>query len=42
MLHYGLDSKKKDLLDQMYVTRIDRLANSGIKLSKDEFVKMAI
>lgn len=42
MLHYGLDSKKKDLLDHMYVTRIDRLANSGIKLSKDEFVKMAI
>lgn len=42
LLHYGLDSNKKDLLDQMYVTRIDRLVNSGIKLSKDEFISIAM
>lgn len=42
LLHYGLASNKKELLDRMYETRIDRLVNSGIKLSKDDFLKMAI
>ena len=42
LLHYGTDSKKKELLLQMYATRVDRLSNSGIKISKNEFVEMAI
>ena len=42
LLHYGLDLNKKELLNQMYVTRNERLVNSGIKLSKDEFLEIAI
>lgn len=42
LLHYGLDLNKKDLLEQMYMTRIERLVNSGIKLSKDEFISLTM
>ncbi len=42
MLHYGMDSSKQILLSKMYVNRTERLANSGIKLSKEEFISLAI
>ena len=42
LMHHGLDDCKKTLLSQIYVARIERLANSGIRLSKDEFMRMAI
>lgn len=42
LMHHGLDDCKKTLLSQIYVARIERLANSGIRLSKEEFMRMAI
>lgn len=42
LMHHGLDDCKKSLLSQIYVNRTERLANSGIRLSKEEFLKMAI
>jgi len=40
-LHYGLKDDKKLILYQIYTDRFQRLANSGIHVSKDEFVKLA-
>lgn len=42
LLHYGLDANKQNLLSIMYRTRTERLANSGIRLSKEEFISLAI
>lgn len=42
MMHYGLDSEKSKAIDKIYYDRADRLANSGIVLSKDDFKKMVI
>ena len=41
LLHYGMDSEKRIVLYKVYNGRADRLAKSGIKLSKEEFVKVA-
>ncbi len=41
-LHYGLTEDKKAMLYQIYDDRGERLARSGIKLSKNEFVGIAI
>ena len=40
LLHYGRESDKKPALDKIYYDRSTRLAHSGIKLSRDEFVKI--
>ncbi len=37
LMHYGMPCDKKGPLDKIYADRADRLANCGIKLSKDEF-----
>lgn len=42
LLHYGIDSEKKDSVDKIYSFRCDRLAKSGIQLSKDEFERFVI
>ena len=42
LLHYGMEDDKKIVLDKIYKGRADRLANSGIKLSRDEFESVAI
>lgn len=42
MLHYGLDRDRGILLNQIYYERSMRLANSGIKLTKNDFMKMAL
>lgn len=41
LLHYGRDDDKKILLNKIYDDRAERLANSGIFLSKEEFVEFA-
>ena len=38
LLHYGIDTEKQQVLDKIYYDRADRLAMSGIKVSKEEFV----
>lgn len=42
LLHYGVDSDKEILVKKIYIDRADRLANSGIKLSRDEFERLVI
>lgn len=42
MLHYGIKNDKMVVLNSLYNERADRLAKSGIRLSKDEFVENAI
>ena len=42
MLHYAIDDEKKVLIDQIYYKRADRLANSGIKLSREDFEVKAV
>lgn len=42
MLHYGLESEKKNALDKIYYDRAERFAKSGIKISRDEFIEIAI
>ena len=42
LLHYAVDSNKEILVKKIYVDRADRLANSGIKLSRDEFERLVI
>lgn len=40
LLHYGIKSEKQNLLSKIYAERGDRLANSGIRLSRDEFLEL--
>lgn len=42
LLHYGIDEDKTILIEQIYEDRGDRLAKSGIRLSKSEFKAMVI
>lgn len=42
LIHYGLDSEKTNLINKIYYDRVDRLAASGIKLSRDEFKTLAL
>lgn len=40
LIHYGVENEKQHLIDQIYSERADRLANCGVKVSKDEFIKL--
>lgn len=40
LLHYGIKSEKQNLLSKIYAERGRRLANSGIRLSRDEFLEL--
>lgn len=42
LLHYGVNEDKQKILSKVYHDRAERLAKSGIKLSKEEFTKVAI
>lgn len=39
-IHYGISDDRFPLLDQIYYSRSDRLANSGIPISKQEFFSL--
>ncbi len=41
MLHYGMESEKRRVLEVIYNNRKKRLKNSGINLSRNEFVELA-
>lgn len=41
LLHYGLQNDKRNMLNRIYSDRADRLKQSGIRLSKDEFLEKA-
>lgn len=40
-IHYGIRADKAKMVHQIYADRAERLANSGIKLSRDEFTEIA-
>lgn len=40
LVHYGIESEKKIVVDKIYFKRADRLRKSGIRLSKSEFEAM--
>ena len=40
MLHYATNEQKIPVLNRLYEARKERLANSGIKLCKEEFVEL--
>lgn len=42
MLHYGENNVKETVLNKLYYKRADRLAVSGLKMSHDEFVNLAM
>jgi 5-methylcytosine-specific restriction protein A len=41
-IHYGLHTDRADMVKQIYDARISRLVNSGIEMSKDEFVEAVV
>jgi len=40
-IHYGISEDKNPLLDVIYYKRAERMADSGIRVSKDEFKQLA-
>lgn len=42
LLHYGEDEPKKMVVSQIYESRKDRLATSGIRISRDDFIQLVI
>lgn len=42
LLHHGIESEKKSLIDKIYFERSERLAVSGIKISKADFEQLVV
>ena len=42
LLHYGVATEKEGVIDKIYSDRVERLATSGIKISKAEFKNMVL
>jgi len=42
LLHYGIESEKRELLEALYKDRYIRLCNSGIELTKNDFLELTI
>lgn len=42
LLHYGVDSEKTEAVNRIYYDRVDRLASSGIKISKLDFERLVV
>lgn len=42
LLHYGVDSEKTNVVNRIYYDRADRLALSGIRISKSDFEQLVI
>lgn len=42
LLHYGLDDSKEKVVNKIYYNRADRLVNSALRISKDDFYKIVI
>lgn len=42
LLHYGIESEKKNVINKIYYDRADRLAASGIKISKADFNSLVL
>lgn len=42
LMHYGVNSEKENVLNKIYRDRAERLAVSGIKVSRREFETFAM
>lgn len=42
LLHYGIEKEKESILNKIYYYRSDRLAASGLKISKTDFVELVL
>lgn len=42
LLHYGMDSERKIILNKVYYERSERLAASGIRVSREDFEVLAL
>ena len=42
LLHHGIESEKQSIVDKIYFERSERLAVSGIKISKDDFKQLVV
>lgn len=42
LLHYGICEEKTEFLEKIYSMRSDRLYNSGLKISKDDFMGISL
>ncbi len=41
-IHYGLRDDRVSMIRHIYDQRVSRLANSGIEISKEDFVEVAV
>ena len=41
-IHYGLTKDRQEMISRLYFSRADRLDHSGLTISKDDFVKLAL
>lgn len=42
LLHYGVDTEKTSVVNRIYYDRAERLASSGIKISKTDFEQLVV
>lgn len=42
LLHYGVDTEKEDVINKIYYDRSDRLAASGITISRSDFQSLVV
>ena len=42
LLHYGVESEKENVVNKIYHDRVDRLASSGIKISRNDFMRIVV
>lgn len=42
LLHYGIETEKRNLLENLYKERYTRLCNSGIELKKSQFLEITM
>lgn len=42
LLHYGIENEKETILERIYYDRVDRLAASGLQISKNDFKKLVV
>lgn len=42
LLHYGVETEKENVLSKIYYDRSERLAASGIKISKSDFERLVV
>jgi len=42
LLHYGIESEKREFLEHLFISRESRLGNSGIELSKNDFLELTM